>query len=56
MLVCGLCGHALCHDGSTCAACHTAEGATAMVVPYNFKLLLQEMAACGISWRFELRR
>ena len=28
---------------------------TALMVPYNFKLLLQEMASCGISWQFEMR-
>ena len=55
MLVCARCGGALCHDGRSCARCRTAEGARALIVPYNFKLLLQEMLACGIQWRFEVR-
>lgn len=54
MLLCRTCGQALCHDGRTCASCRSADGATSLVVPYSFKLLLQEMQAMGISWRLKI--
>lgn len=54
LLLCRLCGRATLHDGRACATCRTADGATAVMVPYSFKLLLQEMAAVGIDWRLRL--
>lgn len=54
LLLCRLCGRATLHDGRACAACKTADGATAVTVPYSFKLLLQEMTAVGIDWQLRL--
>lgn len=54
MMICSHCGRAMCNDGTTCSRCRTSEGATAIVVPYNFKLLLQEMTCCGIGWEVDV--
>ena len=54
LLLCRACGRAVCHDGLCCAHCRNDEGATSLTVPYNFKLLLQEMTSCGIDWQLSL--
>lgn len=57
MLVCRACGRAACHDGRRCGACrdNLANAVPAAVmVPYSFKLLLQEMSAMGIDWQIKL--
>jgi DNA-directed RNA polymerase beta subunit len=54
MLVCRKCGRMMVHNGRVCAACRTSEGALPVIVPYNFKLLLHEMASCGIGWQLEV--
>lgn len=35
-------------------ACHSGEWSTSLVVPYSFKLLLQEMSAIGIDWQLKV--
>ena len=67
MLLCSLCGRAMCHDGVTCSNCKQTDGVKPVMVPYSFgqglpgtcatpgvKLLLQEMTCCGIDWRLSL--
>lgn len=34
MLLCRLCGRAMVHDGSNCAACNRGDGVTSLVVPW----------------------
>ena len=53
MILCRLCGRATCHDGVNCTVCRRGgvDVATSVVVPYSFKLLLQEMSAMGIDWQ-----
>lgn len=50
MVLCRRCGRATCHDGRHCAAC-AQDTAVGVLVPYSFKLLLQEISAMGIDWQ-----
>ena len=49
LTLCGHCGRIACHDGKDCAVCTKNKeirgGPVTSVVPYSFKLLLQEMGA-----------
>lgn len=53
MVLCTRCGRATCHDGTYCYQCKenirgvevTSSEARSVIVPYSFKLLLQEMTA-----------
>ena len=53
LLVCSGCGRTTYHDGKDCRHCSQVGNCHAatvgVVVPYSFKLLLQEMAAMGID-------
>ena len=59
MVLCSVCGRTTCHDGAVCAACrslstkHQGQPTTAVdvVVPYSFKLLMQEINALCIDWQ-----
>ena len=54
MTICALCGRIACHDGRECKSCKTnghagRARAVGALVPYSFKLLLQEITAMGID-------
>lgn len=54
LAVCSFCGRTTYHNGKECRHCARtgASGRSSMVgvvVPYSFKLLLQEMSAMGID-------
>ena len=55
LAVCGGCGRAACHDGRQCKSCKarglTSPDVVGVIVPYSFKLLLQEITAMGIDVR-----
>lgn len=45
------------HDGATCAFCaseHNVSRPVDIVVPYSFKLLMQEISALCIDWQAPL--
>lgn len=58
-IICAKCGRATCHDGTTCAVCsacdRSAFEAVDVVVPYSFKLLMQEINALCIDWQTPMR-
>ena len=51
--LCSECGRTAYHDGKECRHCSRMQSARSnmvgVMVPYSFKLLLQEMAAMGID-------
>ena len=52
LTVCSTCGRIMCHDGRECRSCKAqarAAHAVGVMVPYSFKLLLQEITAMGID-------
>lgn len=51
MVLCAQCGRGTCHDAVACSHCRNPTDAVNLLVPYSFKLLLQEMNAMGIDWQ-----
>lgn len=68
MVLCARCGRMSCHDGLTCSICCCdvqevpkdtmkrvlTDGPVELVVPYSFKLLMQEITALCIDWQAPL--
>jgi DNA-directed RNA polymerase beta subunit len=50
MVICTVCGRMMCHNGYDCVSCADAGRAAGLLVPYSFKLLLQEMTATQVSF------